>query len=127
MIIGLVLFVFALAFVPDKYKPTWIYRLSWWQVLIGLVATIAALLIVMNPEFLALGILGDSTFFDLLVLAIGVQLQAVLSRIGVYVLAGGASVIRFIRWRYCVTCVVLAFLVDDIASTVQRVVHRFIS
>jgi hypothetical protein len=124
-IIEVVLFVFALAFVPDKYKPAWIYRLNWWQVLIGLAATVAALLIVMNPEFLALGILGDSAFFDLLVFAIGVQMQVILSRIGVNVLAGGAKVVRFIRWRYCVTCMMLAFFLSEIVSTVQRVAHRF--
>jgi hypothetical protein len=127
-VIGVVLLVFALAFVPDKYKPMWIYRLSWWQVLIGLIATVAALLIVMNPEFLALGILGDSTFFDLLVFAIGIQLQVILARIGVQVLAGGARLVRFIRWRFCFNCLMLvALVVDDIASTIQRVVQRFTS
>ena len=90
-------------------------------------ATVAALLVVINPEFLALGILGDSTFFDLLALAIGLQLQVVLSRIGVYVLAGGARVVRFIHWRTFVTCMMLALAVDDIASIAQRVLHRFTS
>jgi energy-coupling factor transporter transmembrane protein EcfT len=65
IIFGLALFVFALTFLPDKYRPTWIHRLNSWQVLIGLVAVIAATLIVMTPEFYALGILGDSAFFDL--------------------------------------------------------------
>jgi hypothetical protein len=31
--------------------------------------------IVMNLEFLALGLLGDTAFFDLLVLALSLQLQ----------------------------------------------------
>ena len=123
--IGLALFVFMLAFVPDKYKPTWIYRMSWWQVLIGLIATVAAILIVMNPEFLTLGILGDSTFFDLLVLAIGVQLQVILSRVGLQVFAGAKWTTRFIRWRIYVTGMMLALAVDGIVSTVQKVAHRF--
>ena len=124
-VIGIALFVFALAFVPDKYKPAWIHRLDWWQVLIGLVATVAALLIVMNPEFLALGILGDSAFFDLLVFAIGLQLQVILSRIGVRVLAGGAKAVQFVRWRCCVTGMMLALFLHEIVFTVQRVAHRF--
>jgi hypothetical protein len=126
-IVGLALFVFALAFMPRKYHPAWIYRLRWWQMLIGLVATVAALLIVMNPEFLALGILGDSAFFDLLALAIGIQLQVILSRIGAGVVAGNIKVLRLIGWRICVLCSLLALMMDAIASTIQRVMHRFIS
>src|SRR6188768_873899 len=121
MITGLALFAFALVLVPDKYKPKWICRLTWWQVLIGFIATVAALLVVMNPEFLALGILGDSTFFDLLALAIGVQLQVVFSRIGVSVLVGGARVVRFINWRFCSICMMLTLAVSDIASTVDAI------
>src|SRR5690242_19000560 len=98
MFIGLTLLVFALALVPDKYKPKWIYRLNWWEALIGLVATVAALLIVMNPEFLALGVMGDSAFFDILAFAIGIQLHVIMSRVRAYVLGAGARVLRFIRW-----------------------------
>ena len=123
-IIVLMLLVFALALLPDRYKPTWIYRLNWWQVLIGLVATVAAFVIIMNPEFYALGIIADSTFFDLLAMAIGIQLQMILSRIGSYAAAGGARVVRFINWRLCVTGMMLALVFDDAVSVVQRVVQR---
>jgi len=80
IIFGLALIACALTRLPDKYKPAWSHRLKSSQTLIGLVAVIMAILIVMSPEFFALGILGDSAFFDLLVLAIGLQLQTVLSR-----------------------------------------------
>jgi hypothetical protein len=126
-IIGFALFVFALAMVPVKYKPAWIYRLSWWQMLIGLIATASALLIVMNPEFLALGLLGDSAFFDILVLAIGIQLQTILARMGVYVLAGGKRMLRYINLHFCVTCTMLAFIFADVVWAVQRAVQRFTS
>lgn len=126
-IIGLAFVGIALALLPEKYQPKWIQQLKWWQILIGLVATVVALLIVMNPEFYALGILGDSTFFDLLAVAIGIQLQTVFSRVGVYVLAGGARVARFLHWRFCIDCMLIALAVADIASAIQRLAHRLIS
>jgi hypothetical protein len=124
---GLALFVFALTFLPDKYRPTWIHCLNSWQVLIGLAAVIAATLIVMTPEFYALGILGDSAFFDLLVLAISLQLQMIGSRIWHYVVLGFTPIKRFVSWRIYATSAVLLFIFADIVSTVQKVVHRISS
>ena len=126
-IIGFALFVFALAFVPDKYKPAWIYRLSWWQVLIGLVATVAAFLIIMNPEFLAWGILGDSAFFDLLVLAIGIQLQMILSRIGVCIVSGTKSTVLFVAMGIYADWMLLMLTVSSVGYVLQRAVHRILS
>src|ERR1039458_7690401 len=107
---GLALFVFALTFLPDKYRPTWIHRLNSWQALIGLVAVIAATLIVMTPEFYALGILGDSAFFDLLVLAISLQLHMIGSRIWRYVVMGFTPIMRFMSWRLYATYAALLFI-----------------
>ena len=121
---GLALFVFALTFLPDKYRPTWIHRLNSWQALIGLVAVIAATLIVMTPEFYALGVLGDSTFFDLLVLAISLQLHMIGSRIWRYVVMGFTPIMRFMSWRLYATYAALLFIFADIVFTVQKVVHR---
>jgi len=124
---GLALFVFTMTFLPDKYRPTWIHRLNSWQVLIGLVAVISATLIVMTPEFYALGILGDSAFFDLLVLAISLQLQMIGSRIWHYVVLGFTPIIRFASWRLYATCTALLFIFADIVFTVQKVAHRISS
>jgi hypothetical protein len=124
IIFGLALFAFALTVLPDKYRPTWIHRLNSWQVLIGLVAVIAATLIVMTPEFYALGILGDSTFFDLLVLAISLQLQMIGSRIWYYVVLGFTPIKQFVSWRIYATSAALLFIFADIVFTVQKVVHR---
>jgi len=49
--------------------------LKWWQWPVLLVAVIIALLIVVTPEFFALGFLGDAAFFDLLVLLTTLQLH----------------------------------------------------
>jgi hypothetical protein len=123
-IIGFALLLLALASVPDQYKPDWFSRLTWWQVLIGLIATFAAFVIIMSPEFYALGLLGDSTFFDLLALAIGLQLQIFLSRSTVYLAAAGAKIIRFLRRRYAVVSVLLALTAAGIFSVITAAVSR---
>src|SRR5882724_2438986 len=99
IIFGLALFVSVLALLPDKYRPTWINRLTLWQVLIGLVAVIIATVIVMTPEFYALGILGDSAFFDLLVLAISFQLRGIGLLVWRYIVLGFTPIQRFVNWR----------------------------
>src|ERR1039457_6101827 len=98
IIFGLALFVLVLAFLPEKYRPTWIHRLTSWQVIIGLVAFVVATVIVMTPEFYALGILGDSAFFDLLVLAISFQLRGIGSWVWRYVTFGFTPIKRFLSW-----------------------------
>ena len=85
IIFGLALFAFALGILPDKYRPGWIHRPTSWQLLIGLVALVVAAVIVITPEFYALGILGDSAFFDILVLAITFQLRGIGSLVWRYV------------------------------------------
>ena len=72
---------------PARAKPRWWQHLKGWQKVIGLVAFVGVLLIMINPEFLALGLLGDTAFFDMLVLALSLQMHT--------------FVIRTFRW--CVT------------------------
>ncbi len=126
-IYGLALLVFALAFLPDKYRPTWIHRFNSWQVLIGLLAVIIATLIVMTPEFYALGLLGDSTFFDLLVLAISFQLRGIGALVWRYIDLGFSQIRRFVRFRIFVTRTVMLFILADFVETVQKIVHRISS
>ena len=127
IIFGLALFAFALTRLPDKYRPAWVHRFDSWQTLIGLVAVVAAIVIMMNPELYALGILGDSAFFDLLVLAIACQLHTISSRIVSHVVAGFYMVKRFMRFRIFVTQTVMLFILADIVGTVQKIVHRISS
>jgi hypothetical protein len=48
---------------PNRIKPAWSQQLKGWQKLFGLVGVILAVLIIINPELLALGLLGDTAFF----------------------------------------------------------------
>lgn len=68
------LLALALSRVSDRFRPSSRQRLDWWQTPFVLAAVLLALLIVLTPEFFALGLLGDTTFFDLLVLPISLQL-----------------------------------------------------
>jgi hypothetical protein len=127
IIFGLALFAFALGILPDKYRPAWIHRLTSWQMLIGLVALAVATLIVITPEFYALGILGDSAFFDLLVLAISFQLRGIGSSVCRYVVLGIAPIKRFARWRISAISMVLLFIFVETGSTVQKIAQRLSS
>src|SRR5215472_13908813 len=54
--------------------------LQGWQKLFGAVAFVFAVVILLQPEFLALGLLGDTAFLDLLVLAMSLQMHRFVSR-----------------------------------------------
>jgi hypothetical protein len=127
IIFGLALFAYALARVPDKFKPKWSQRLKSWQMLIGLLAVIMAVLIVMNPELYALGILGDSAFFDLLVLAISLQLQTTVSRVWHLVTAWLSKATRRMSMQICFELWCLVAFVSIFVSAVQKTVHRIFS
>jgi hypothetical protein len=69
--------------------------LKWWEKAAGILAFIAVVMIAINPEFFALGLLGDTGFFDLLVLLISLQLQIAVGWAWGW---GGAMVSKLIRW-----------------------------
>src|SRR4030095_16895493 len=58
-----------------RTKSTWFQQLKGWQKLFGGVAVVLTTLILLNPELLALGLLGDEALFDMLVLALSLQLH----------------------------------------------------
>ena len=123
----LALLVFALACLPDQYRPAWIHRLDPWQVAIGLVAVMIATAIVMTPEFYALGLLGDSTFFDFLVLAISFQLRGIGSRVWGHALSGFARIRRLMSWSLHASSTALLFTLTGMITMVQKVAHRISS
>src|SRR5882672_9599923 len=59
----------------DNIRLSRLQHLNGWQKLFGVVAFVMALLIIFNPEFLALGIIGDAGFFDILILALSLQMR----------------------------------------------------
>jgi hypothetical protein len=127
LIFGFALFAYALSRVPDKYKPVWSLHLKSWRTLIGLIAVILAFLIVINPEFYALGILGDSTFFDLLVLAIGIQLQVILCRVWCFTGPKFSMATRVMGRRYCRMFWSIIAFISPLVSLIHKAVSRMSS
>jgi len=70
-------------------------KLSWWQKLVGIVALLCVIMVAVNPEFWALGLLGDTTFFDVFVLLMSIQLQMTLVWVWGW---GGTLLFRGLRW-----------------------------
>jgi hypothetical protein len=130
ILLGSAILAYAFTRVLDKIQPAGSQPLKWWQKLAGGVAVILAVLIVINPEFLALGLLGDAAFFDALVLLFSLQLQMVGARVWHGV---GAMFSRTMRWvmtpspgmYYLLT--VSALALGSVVSTVQKVVYRISS
>src|SRR5262245_48115031 len=76
MLLLLALIAFALDRASRKLNLA--RELKWWKRPAVWLAILIAVLILATPEFSALGLLGDSAFFDLLVLLISLQLRAAL-------------------------------------------------
>ena len=88
------------------------------QQLCTLLAFVAGLLIILNPEFLALGLLTDASFFDLLIVLLSVQLQFNAARAWDFLSAILSRVMRLISARLHLTFSVLAL-------TLEQVGHAF--
>jgi hypothetical protein len=114
----------------QRSKPAWFRHLKGWQKLLGVVALVTALIILLNPEFLALGLLGDSAFFDMLALALSVQMLVSVQWAWQH-LSGGF--VRTVRWcgipspgfRYLM--VISAVYITTAISAFQKLAHRISS
>src|SRR5581483_12166261 len=76
-----IIFIAALALLASAFNRRFqkkFEHLSGWQKMLGLVAIILAVLILFTPEFLALGLLGDASFFDVLVMALSLQMLGII-------------------------------------------------
>lgn len=95
ILICAIFIAFALSRRSKRTQASWFPRLKGWQKLFGVIAVILAVLMLMNPDFLALGFLADTTFFDVLVLALSLQMlvsfQWACRTLGV-------AVIKSLRW-----------------------------
>jgi hypothetical protein len=101
----------------------WFRNLKGWQKWLGLLA----ILVILNPEFLALGLLGDSAFFDMLALALSVQMLVSVRLVWHKLSIGFIRGLRWLgipspgfRFLMAVTTVALAAAL----SPLQKVTHR---
>ena len=104
--------------------------LTGWQKLFGLIAVLLAVLILLNPDFLALGLLGDTTFFDVLVMALSLQMLVIVQ----WAWRGfSTAFVRSVRWvgipspglRLLIAFSAVA--IGSAVSSIQKVVHRILS
>ncbi len=125
ILLGLVIFAYAITR-PNRIKPAWSQHLKGWQKIFGMVAVLLALLMIMNPELLALGLLGDTAFFDLLVLFLSLQLQTVAARAWNCVRAVYSRIMPVVVWRLWRSCSLMALAVapvGDVISVIWKGVH----
>lgn len=131
IILGLALAAYAFSCGPSRNKPSSAEPLTGRQKLLRVLAVLLMILIALNPESLALGLLGDTAFFDLLVLLIGIQLQTVAAQAWGWIVAGFSLIVpRFtiphLRMSYCMFLLIFAPIVTALV-TVQKAVHRMTS
>lgn len=112
-----------------KTKPSRFQHLKGWQKIFGVLAVILTLLIIVNPELLALGLLGDTAFFDVLVLALSLQLHMIVTRTFRRCVD---ALSRGVRWleipspglRYLLAVLTPAIAV--VVTSFQKAVHRIL-
>ena len=118
-----------MAFAFIRRSRRWFEHLSGWQKLFGVIAVLLAVLILINPDFLALGLMGDATFFDVFVMALSIQMLVMVQWAG---RGFGKALFRGVRWiggspglRWFLAASSFAFA--SAISLAQKVVHRIIS
>ena len=129
----LALAAYAVTRLPEKYRPDWTRRLDGWRTLLVVVAFVAAVFIIMNPEMYALGLLGDSAFFDLLVLGLTLQFQTVATRLWSHLAPCWVFVKRFLarglyQNYYAILSIgwMIMWTSADLASTMHKITHRIL-
>ena len=130
ILFGLVILACVLTRVMDRIKPAGAQSLKWWQKLTGAIAVFLAVLVVINPEFLAFGFLADAAFFDALVLLFSLQLQTIGARVWYCIGAMLSKTMRRVMtpspgMLYLLATSALVF--ESVVSTVQKIGHRISS
>ena len=129
ILLGLALLAYASTRSLGKTKQSRFQHLKGWQKIFGVLAVILTLLIILNPEFLALGLIGDTAFFDMLVLALSLQMHTF--AVGAFRRCV-AALSRGVRWlgipspglRYLLAVLTPAIAV--VVTTFQKAVHRIL-
>jgi uncharacterized membrane protein YkgB len=130
ILLGLAMLAYASTRSPGKTRLSRFRHLEGWQKLFGVLAIVMTLLIILNPEFLALGLIGDTAFFDMLVLALSLQLQGYAVRVWHSV---RPVLSRSLRWSLTPSVgtsyllAVSALALGSVVSAIQKAVNRILS
>jgi hypothetical protein len=130
ILFGLAMLAYASTRSPDKTRSSRFHHLRGWQKILGILAVFLTLLMILNPDSLALGLFGDTAFFDIMVFALSVQMSVLATRaihscVDVLSKVARGMGIPSPGLRY-----LLAFLTPVIASAsslFQKAAHRILS
>jgi len=127
ILFGLVVLVCVSMQSAKSTKPARFPHLQGWQKLFGVLAFITVVLVVINPEFLALGLVGDAAFFDAFVLLLSLQFQSIANRAWRFVSTAFTTVMRAMgpRLKHDFAMLLLIFLpIADVLAGIQKAIHR---
>ncbi len=79
---------------PEGSSPVSRRKRSWWRIFLGVVTTVAVVMLVMNPELAALGFLFDPVLLDVAIVFFGSQLLLFNSQVRTFLTATCSSVAR---------------------------------
>jgi protein-S-isoprenylcysteine O-methyltransferase Ste14 len=70
---------------------------KWWRAVLGVVAAVALVILVMNPELAALGFLFDPIMLDVAILLFGMQMLLFSGQIRTFITATCSSIVRHLK------------------------------
>ena len=70
---------------------------KWWRALLGVVAAVALVLLVMNPELAALGFLFDPIMLDVAILFFGTQMLLFSGQIRAFLTTAYSGIVRRLK------------------------------
>ena len=82
---------------PEKSSPKGRWKRLSWRTLLGVVATVALVILVVNPELAALGFLFDPIVLDVAIVFLGTQVLLFNGQIRAFVTATRSSIVRRLK------------------------------
>lgn len=70
---------------------------SWWRMLLGVIAAVALILLIVNPELAAMGFLFDPVLLDVALVFFGTQLMFFNGQVRLFFSAAGSSIVRRLK------------------------------
>lgn len=130
LLIAVALLAYASTRSPGKASPERFQHLRGWHKVFGVLAIILAFLILLNPDFLALGLFGDTAFFDLLVFALSLQMSVLVAQafqVSARVFSKAATFLGISRMSLRLLLAMLALNLAAASTAIQKAVHRIFS
>lgn len=82
---------------PEKSSPVGRAKRRWWRTLLGVIAAVALVVLVVNPELAALGFLFDPILLDMALVIFGTQLVLFNGQLRTFLTATGSSAMHRLK------------------------------